>query len=101
MATLLYVLAYKNLFMFCAQFSYATDTLTLFPSLPDCRTLIFCSGIFDVGFFSPGSSGNHYHGILYKKIPFRTGVWVAHRDKPIKDNSSIGTFCDSQPESYC
>ncbi|XP_028800244.1 G-type lectin S-receptor-like serine/threonine-protein kinase At4g27290 [Neltuma alba] len=89
MAILHYVLALTNLFIFCTRFSYATDTLAQFQSLPYGRTLVSRDGSFELGFFSPGSSRNHYLGIWYKKIPVRTVVWVANRDKPIKDNSSM------------
>ncbi|XP_054813944.1 G-type lectin S-receptor-like serine/threonine-protein kinase At4g27290 [Prosopis cineraria] len=89
MAILPYLLALTNLFMFYSRFSYATDTLTQFQSLPDGRTLVSRDGSFELGFFSPGSSRNRYLGIWYKNIPVRTVVWVANRDKPIKDNSSM------------
>ncbi|XP_054813949.1 G-type lectin S-receptor-like serine/threonine-protein kinase At4g27290 isoform X3 [Prosopis cineraria] len=67
-------------------FSFATDTITHFESLPDGKTLVSENGIFELGFFSPGSSTDRYVGIWYHNIPSRTVAWVANRDRPIKDN---------------
>ncbi|XP_061336689.1 G-type lectin S-receptor-like serine/threonine-protein kinase At4g27290 [Gastrolobium bilobum] len=75
--------------LFSSQISSAIDTITLFQSLPDGRTLVSKDGIFELGFFSPSSSTNRYVGIWYKNIPVRSVVWVANRDTPIKDNSSM------------
>ncbi|KAI7751296.1 hypothetical protein M8C21_028154 [Ambrosia artemisiifolia] len=45
--------------------------------------------MFELGFFSPGKSKNRYLGIWYKKISYRTVVWVANRNKPIADTSGM------------
>ncbi|KAI3675435.1 hypothetical protein L1987_85025 [Smallanthus sonchifolius] len=42
---------------------------------------------FELGFFNPGNSTNHYVGIWYKKISPRTVVWVANRNTPLTDTS--------------
>ncbi|KAF8409407.1 hypothetical protein HHK36_005483 [Tetracentron sinense] len=47
------------------------------------ETIISAGGIFELGFFSPGSSNNFFLGIWYKKIPVQTVVWVANRDYPL------------------
>ncbi|GKV42582.1 hypothetical protein SLEP1_g49965 [Rubroshorea leprosula] len=57
--------------------------------LPDGKTLISNDGSFELGFFSPGSSGNRYLGIWYKDIPGCTVVWVANRVNPINDSSGM------------
>ncbi|KAG5551159.1 hypothetical protein RHGRI_009550 [Rhododendron griersonianum] len=47
------------------------------------------SGIFELGFFSPGTSKNRYVGIWYKEIPNTTVVWVANRETPLLDTSGV------------
>ncbi|KAI9079132.1 hypothetical protein K1719_038858 [Acacia pycnantha] len=70
-------------------FSFATDTLTQFESLPDGQTLVSENEIFEMGFFSPGTSTDRYVGIWYHKIPGRTVVWVANRNRSVKNNSGL------------
>lgn len=40
---------------------------------------------FKVGFFAPNDELSWYFGIWYASIPIRTYVWVANREKPIKN----------------
>ncbi|KAK7312937.1 hypothetical protein VNO77_37205 [Canavalia gladiata] len=89
MATLSVLLLVTNLLLFFSKISSAKDTITKSESLPDNTTLVSNNGTFELGFFTPGSSTNHYLGIWYKGIPDKTVVWVANRDNPIKDNSSM------------
>ncbi|CAN4092224.1 unnamed protein product [Withania somnifera] len=43
-----------------------------------------------MGFFSPSDSSMRYIGIWYKKIlPMQTVVWVANRDEPLTNTSSV------------
>ncbi|KAI3509918.1 hypothetical protein L1887_25443 [Cichorium endivia] len=56
--------------------------------LTERDTLVSPSGIFELGFFGPGSSENKYVGIWYKKISVKTVVWVANRDHPVTGTSS-------------
>ncbi|XP_054813959.1 putative serine/threonine-protein kinase receptor isoform X2 [Prosopis cineraria] len=86
MAILPYVPVLPYLLFFFSGFSFATDTITRFESFSDGKTLVSKNGIFELGFFSPGSSTDRYVGIWYHKIPERTVVWVANRDRPIKNN---------------
>ncbi|XP_057959347.1 G-type lectin S-receptor-like serine/threonine-protein kinase At4g27290 isoform X2 [Malania oleifera] len=72
------------------KISYAADTISASQPLSDGRTLISKQGSFELGFFSPGDSGEKYVGIWYKNIPVKTVVWVANRDKPI--NGSAGAL---------
>ncbi|XP_028807631.1 G-type lectin S-receptor-like serine/threonine-protein kinase At4g27290 isoform X2 [Neltuma alba] len=89
MAILPYWLVLPNLLLFFSRFSFATDTLTQFESLPDGQTLVSENEIFELGFFSPGSSTDRYVGIWYHEIPGTTVVWVANRGRPIKNNSGM------------
>ncbi|XP_076946082.1 G-type lectin S-receptor-like serine/threonine-protein kinase At4g27290 [Bidens hawaiensis] len=71
--------------------SYAAELDTISDSrfLKDADTLVSASGIFELGFFHPGSSENRYLGIWYKKISVRTVVWVANRDRPLPGASRL------------
>ncbi|KAK4736312.1 hypothetical protein R3W88_000009 [Solanum pinnatisectum] len=57
--------------------------------LKDPATLWCPDNIFKLGFFSPGNTTNRYVGIWYN-FSETTVVWVANRDKPLKD--SFGVF---------
>ncbi|XP_019449118.1 PREDICTED: G-type lectin S-receptor-like serine/threonine-protein kinase At4g27290 [Lupinus angustifolius] len=72
-----------------SNISFATDTITQLQSLTDGNTLVSEDGRFELGFFTPGTSINRYVGLWYKNIQVKTVVWVANRDNPIKDNSSM------------
>ncbi|CAN1319150.1 Receptor-like serine/threonine-protein kinase SD1-8 [Linum perenne] len=83
----------------------AADVLTAGQSLLNNQTLLSGRQIFELGFFSPGESGNWYLGIWYKNIPERTYVWVANRDSPLRnlsaaefkiDNSSVVVVDDGR-----
>nr|GMD96448.1 G-type lectin S-receptor-like serine/threonine-protein kinase At4g27290 [Ipomoea batatas] len=70
--------------------SYASDTITSTQVLKDGDTIVSSGGIFQMGFFSPTDSQNRYVGIWYNQIPDnRTVVWVANRDTPLTDTSSV------------
>ncbi|CAA7020827.1 unnamed protein product [Microthlaspi erraticum] len=47
------------------------------------QTLSSPGGTYELGFFTPENSQNHYVGIWFKKITPRVVVWVANREKPI------------------
>ncbi|KAK7262700.1 hypothetical protein RJT34_30276 [Clitoria ternatea] len=82
--------------VFCfTSISFATDTITQSESLSNNTTLVSNDGSFELGFFSPGDSTNSYIGIWYKNILQKTVVWVANRDKPIKDNSTKLTIASN------
>ncbi|KAF8026188.1 hypothetical protein BT93_F2866 [Corymbia citriodora subsp. variegata] len=83
-----------SLWMFschCIQFSAvlaaATSTILMGQSLTSPDTLVSPSGIFELGFFSPGNSSYAYLGIWYKKIEERTVVWVGNPDLPLTASS--------------
>lgn len=50
--------------------------------------MVSSNGVFQLGFFSPDGT-RYYLGIWYKDIPDRTYVWVANRDFPITNSSSV------------
>ena len=64
----------------------ATDTLGPGQYLRDNQTLVSSGQRFELGFFSPGNSGNRYLGIWYKNLPL-TVVWVANRNRSIAGSS--------------
>ncbi|XP_057790528.1 G-type lectin S-receptor-like serine/threonine-protein kinase At4g27290 [Salvia miltiorrhiza] len=82
---------YLCLFLFTTWFfsAHTTDTIDTSQILSDNRddTLISSSGVFALGFFSPGSSKNRYVGIWYNNIKDKTVVWIANRDHPLTDRS--------------
>ncbi|XP_071705882.1 G-type lectin S-receptor-like serine/threonine-protein kinase At4g27290 isoform X2 [Rutidosis leptorrhynchoides] len=45
--------------------------------------------MYELGFFSPGTSTNRYLGIWYTNISPQTVVWVANRETPITDSSGV------------
>ncbi|KAK9057003.1 hypothetical protein SSX86_024369 [Deinandra increscens subsp. villosa] len=71
--------------------SYAAELGTISDSsfLTVEDTLVSATGVFELGFFQPGSSENRYLGIWYKQISVRTVVWVANRNHPLPDASSL------------
>ena len=63
-----------------------SDTLTPNQVLEDGQTLVSSGQLFELGFFSPGSSSRRYLGIWYKNI-VPTVVWVANRNNSITGQS--------------
>ncbi|KAF8396339.1 hypothetical protein HHK36_017955 [Tetracentron sinense] len=73
------------LFPFCTS----NDTITTTQPLTDAEILVSEGENFELGFFSPGSSRDRYVGIWYNKVSEQTVVWVANRENPIKDSSTL------------
>ncbi|GMN68860.1 hypothetical protein TIFTF001_037909 [Ficus carica] len=71
--------------------SFEVDSINQFQSISDGETLVSKEGVFELGFFSPGTSKKRYMGIWYKNIPIQTVVWVANRCNPIYDSSGLLT----------
>ncbi|KAK1421237.1 hypothetical protein QVD17_23422 [Tagetes erecta] len=65
------------------------DTLRVDKVIRDGDTLVSADEMYELGFFSPGSSRNRYLGIWYKNISPQTVVWVANRETPIKDSHGV------------
>ncbi|XP_076881357.1 G-type lectin S-receptor-like serine/threonine-protein kinase At4g27290 [Bidens hawaiensis] len=68
--------------------SIAVDTISANQIVKHNETIVSPRETFELGFFRPVNSTNHYVGIWYKTIPKQTVVWVANRNKPLTDNSS-------------
>ncbi|KAF9590364.1 hypothetical protein IFM89_033890 [Coptis chinensis] len=68
---------------------FAADTISSGQSLIPNQTLISKGGKYELGFFTPGTSLKYYIGIWYKNILPQTVVWVANRDTPLTDSTSI------------
>ncbi|TYG81865.1 hypothetical protein ES288_D01G039700v1 [Gossypium darwinii] len=79
---------------FYLLFATALDTITPSKSIKDPDVIISQNGVFRLGFFSLANSSNRYVGILYNQIPVQTVVWVANRNRPLKDSSGILTISD-------
>ncbi|KAJ0874398.1 putative protein kinase RLK-Pelle-DLSV family [Helianthus annuus] len=83
-----------TILLFCLLFvhqSYTAelDTISDTSFLTNGDTLVSAAGIFELGFFKPGSSENTYLGIWYKKISDKTVVWVANRYQPVRGASRL------------
>ncbi|KAK9057011.1 hypothetical protein SSX86_024377 [Deinandra increscens subsp. villosa] len=78
------------IFLLLLPFLHAVelDTISNSQFLTDGDTLVSPAGIFELGFFRPGSSENRYLGIWYKKVP-DTVLWVANRNHPITGASPV------------
>nr|CAD1829406.1 unnamed protein product [Ananas comosus var. bracteatus] len=64
-------------------------SLSRHPLADGNSTLVSASGVFELGFFSPGNSRNRYLGLWYKNIGVQTIVWVANREDPIADRTGL------------
>ncbi|KAL5774714.1 hypothetical protein ACOSP7_012271 [Xanthoceras sorbifolium] len=69
----------------------SADSIAATQALTSGQTLVSSGDVFELGFFSPASSGKWYLGIWYKNLPDKTYVWVANRDNPLA-NSSAATL---------
>ncbi|KAI3465869.1 hypothetical protein Pfo_022532 [Paulownia fortunei] len=73
------------------DFALGADTLSLNQTLADGDILISPGQIFELGFFSPGTSRTRFLGIWYKATPDIV-VWVANRKNPIIDSQGVLTL---------
>ncbi|KAF7851229.1 hypothetical protein BT93_L4326 [Corymbia citriodora subsp. variegata] len=85
LATFRRPLANKKSRFKCHSLSISIDTILPGESFSGNRTLISQGRTFEMGFFSPGNTSNHYVGIWYKGLPQKTPVWVANRNCPVSD----------------
>ncbi|KAK9924624.1 hypothetical protein M0R45_032984 [Rubus argutus] len=65
---------------------YLSDTITANQSLSSDQIIISAGGVFQLGFFRPGSSSRFYIGMWYSRDT--EVVWVANREQPLSDTSS-------------
>ncbi|PIN03764.1 Serine/threonine protein kinase [Handroanthus impetiginosus] len=68
-------------------FSLTTNTISSNSFLKDPDTIVSSGNVFKLGFFTPENTTNRYLGIFYT-FSEKTVVWVANRDKPLKEDSS-------------
>ncbi|EFH62798.1 hypothetical protein ARALYDRAFT_893368 [Arabidopsis lyrata subsp. lyrata] len=52
------------------------------------QTLSSSNGVYELGFFIPNNSQNQYVGIWFKGIIPLVVVWVANREKPVRDSTA-------------
>lgn len=67
----------------------AVDSINQSQAIIGGDTIVSSGEIFELGFFSPGSSTGHYVGMWYNDVPIRTVVCVANRNKAINDSSGM------------
>ena len=80
----------------CLNVVLAKDTIRSSQSIKDPNYIISNGSTFRLGFFSPENSTNRYVGIWYNKTSASHAqwVWVANRDKPLKDSSGVLTISE-------
>ncbi|KAL4628708.1 hypothetical protein ACB092_05G259200 [Castanea dentata] len=78
----------------CLNLIVAKDTIISPQSIRDPDYIISNGSAFKLGFFSPVNSINRYLGIWYNRISVSTVVWVANREKPLKDSSGVLTISE-------
>nr|ADQ37372.1 unknown [Arabidopsis lyrata] len=90
--TFSFLLVFVMSILICPAFSINVNILSSTESLTisNNRTIVSPGGLFELGFFKPGTSSRWYLGIWYKKIPEEAFVWVANRDSPLFN--AIGTL---------
>ena len=76
----------------CLNLGVAIDTINSSRSLKHTEYIISNGSAFKLGFFSPVNSTNRYVGIWYNTISEQTVVWVANKQKPLKDFSGVLTI---------
>ncbi|KAK9057000.1 hypothetical protein SSX86_024366 [Deinandra increscens subsp. villosa] len=67
--------------------THAAATITSNQIVRYNETIVSPLETFELGFFNPANSNNHYVGIWYKKISTKTVVWVANRNTPLTHTS--------------
>ncbi|XVF78023.1 hypothetical protein PTKIN_Ptkin14bG0094900 [Pterospermum kingtungense] len=77
------------------KYTYAvTDTISQGQRLEYPNTLVSSGQMFELGFFVPTNSKNHYVGIWYKNISEQTVVWLANRDHPFSASAVLSISSD-------
>ncbi|KAJ0682267.1 putative non-specific serine/threonine protein kinase [Helianthus annuus] len=83
------LLPYITFFFLVLGISSSSDTIAMHQNISDGQTIVSANAIFELGFFTLGSSKNRYLGIWYKlnTSPQTTVAWVANRETPLIDTS--------------
>ncbi|KAL8486896.1 hypothetical protein ACS0TY_023548 [Phlomoides rotata] len=74
-----------------AIYASNNDTLRIGGNITDEEALVSSGGIFEVAFFTPGSSGNRHLGVRYK-TGFPVFVWIANRHVPLTNSLGVLQF---------
>ncbi|XP_030528722.1 G-type lectin S-receptor-like serine/threonine-protein kinase At1g11330 [Rhodamnia argentea] len=69
------------------KFLTCTETITPTQFVRDPEAVTSEGGVFKLGFFSPPGSADRYVAIWYNQISVVSVIWVANRDRPLKDSS--------------
>ncbi|XVF25933.1 hypothetical protein REPUB_Repub13aG0256500 [Reevesia pubescens] len=72
-----------------SRFGATLETIKSSESIKDPEYIVSNEGVFRLGFFSPANSTDRYEGIWYNTIPIQIVIWVANRNKPLKDSSGV------------
>ncbi|XP_047090984.1 G-type lectin S-receptor-like serine/threonine-protein kinase At2g19130 [Lolium rigidum] len=93
--SLLHIVFTLLLYMRIPAGSAATDTILAGQALAVHDKLVSKNGRYALGFFKPNSSKssqdttNWYLGIWFNTVPKFTSAWVANRDKPVNNTTSL------------
>uniref|UniRef100_A0A0E0AL85 non-specific serine/threonine protein kinase n=1 Tax=Oryza glumipatula TaxID=40148 RepID=A0A0E0AL85_9ORYZ len=77
-----------SIFHLYTSTSALTDTISRVQSLSGSTTVVSKEGNFELGFFSPGNTGNLYVGIWFRTTSKKAVIWVANRDNPVTSATS-------------
>ena len=83
------LVSYLMRFSFSMFLSRAVDTIRHKDTLRENQTLVSAGGVFELGFFTDKSTGNHFLGIWFKDDVNKKAMWVAIRENPILDSSGV------------
>ncbi|XP_061368814.1 G-type lectin S-receptor-like serine/threonine-protein kinase B120 [Gastrolobium bilobum] len=91
---LVFVFLFSFLCFYTVFSSSATsrNRITRGDLIRDGETLVSDGLNFEMGFFTMDNSSSRYVGIWYYNIPGPAVIWVANRDKPIKDKGGAITI---------
>ncbi|KAJ4841987.1 hypothetical protein Tsubulata_005415 [Turnera subulata] len=86
--------AYLFIVLSTIRISTAVDTFSPGKPIKDGESIVSPGQLYELGFFSPGSSTRRYLGIWYKRVSTGTVVWVANREVPVLDKSGVLSITD-------
>ncbi|KAF3447150.1 hypothetical protein FNV43_RR12330 [Rhamnella rubrinervis] len=69
--------------------SHAKHTIRPKDAVGVNQTLVSAGAVFELGFFTDHFSGSYYLGIWFAADPNKKPVWVANRESPLIDPSSV------------
>ncbi|KAI6703882.1 hypothetical protein NL676_013018 [Syzygium grande] len=77
------------LFLVSCHLKFLTCAYTITPTkfIRDPDAVTSEGSVFKLGFFSPLDSANRYVAIWYNQVSVVSVIWVANRDRPLKDSS--------------